>query len=83
MSRTAFRMIARRAHERAQRFVGRTLEVLVEGPSRKEPGKATTRTRTNKLVHVPNPCDALREGMFARVRITAAAPHHLEGELVA
>jgi len=63
--------------------VGAELEVLVEGPSRKEPGRATTRTRTNKLVHVPNPGDALREGMFARVRITAAAPHHLEGELVA
>ncbi|HKN49752.1 MAG TPA: radical SAM protein, partial [Actinomycetota bacterium] len=63
--------------------VGAELEVLVEGPSRKEPGKATTRTRTNKLVHVPNPGDALREGTFARVRITAAAPHHLEGGLVA
>ncbi|TMK44716.1 MAG: TRAM domain-containing protein, partial [Actinobacteria bacterium] len=63
--------------------IGAELEVLVEGPSRKEPGRATTRTRTNKLVHVPNPGDALREGTFARVRITAAAPHHLEGELVA
>src|SRR5205807_2808311 len=30
-------VIQRRAHERAQRFVGRTLEVLVEGQSRTDP----------------------------------------------
>ena len=30
-------VVQRRAHERAQRFVGRTLEVLVEGPSRTDP----------------------------------------------
>ena len=29
--------VKRNAHERAQRFVGRTLEVLVEGPSRTDP----------------------------------------------
>jgi tRNA-2-methylthio-N6-dimethylallyladenosine synthase len=62
--------------------VGETVEVLVEGPSKKEAGKATGRTRTNKLVHVPNPHGELGEGAFADVRITAAAPHHLEGELV-
>jgi tRNA-2-methylthio-N6-dimethylallyladenosine synthase len=62
--------------------VGETVEVLVEGPSKKEAGKATGRTRTNKLVHVPNPEGELGEGAFVDVRITAAAPHHLEGELV-
>ena len=30
-------VVQRRARERAQRFVGRTLEVLVEGPSRTDP----------------------------------------------
>ena len=69
--------------QRNQDQVGGVLEVLVEGPSKKEPGNAAARTRTNKLVHVPNPGDALGEGVFAKVRITAASPHHLQGELVA
>ena len=30
-------VVQRRAHERAQRFVGRSLDVLVEGPSRNDP----------------------------------------------
>ena len=30
-------VVQRRARERAQRFVGRTLDVLVEGPSRTDP----------------------------------------------
>ncbi len=69
--------------QRNRDTVGGELEVLVEGPSKKEPDKATARTRTNKLVHVPNPGGVLQEGTFALVRITGAAPHHLEGELVA
>src|SRR5436190_22226100 len=32
-------VVQRRATERAQRFVGRTMEVLVEGPSRTNPDK--------------------------------------------
>ena len=34
------RSVQRRARERAQRFVGRTMEVLVEGPSRTDPSRA-------------------------------------------
>jgi tRNA-2-methylthio-N6-dimethylallyladenosine synthase len=44
-------VIQRRAHERAQRFVGRTLEVLVEGPSRKDPSRLRGRSRHNKVVN--------------------------------
>ena len=32
-------VVQRRARERAQRFVGRTLDVLVEGPSRTDPSR--------------------------------------------
>ena len=32
-------LVQRRARERAQRFVGRTMEVLVEGPSRTDPAR--------------------------------------------
>src|SRR3954454_19524457 len=44
-------VVQRRATERAQRFVGRTLEVLVEGPSRTDPSKLRGRTRHNKTVN--------------------------------
>jgi tRNA-2-methylthio-N6-dimethylallyladenosine synthase len=63
--------------------VGRTEEVLVEGPSKKDASVVSGRTRQNKLVHF-SPCDGvpLRAGSFARVRITSAASHFLRGELV-
>ena len=44
-------VIQRRAHGRAQRFVGRTLDVLVEGPSRTDPTKLRGRSRHNKVVN--------------------------------
>ncbi|MEA2410075.1 MAG: tRNA-2-methylthio-N6-dimethylallyladenosine synthase [Thermoleophilaceae bacterium] len=44
-------VVQRRATERAQRFVGRTVEVLVEGPSRTDPSKLRGRTRHNKTVN--------------------------------
>ena len=44
-------VIQRRAHERAQRFVGRTMEVLVEGTSRTDEDRLRGRTRHNKAVN--------------------------------
>jgi len=44
-------VVQRRARERAQRFVGRTMEVLVEGPSRTDPSRLRGRTRHNKAVN--------------------------------
>ena len=61
--------------------IGRIEEVLVEGPSRKNPGIMTGRTRQNKLVHFPSPAP-LRTGAYASVTIVSAAPHHLGGEFV-
>src|SRR5213079_2362320 len=40
-------VVQRRAHERAQRFVGRELDVLVEGPSRHDPARLRGRPRHN------------------------------------
>jgi tRNA-2-methylthio-N6-dimethylallyladenosine synthase len=59
--------------------VGSTVEVLVEGPSKKDPSRTTGRTRTNKLVHFAGSVPA---GEFHQVRVTSAAPHHLEGEML-
>ena len=66
----------------AQR-VGLIEEILVEGPSKKDPDVMSGRTRQNKLVHVAAPEGvALTAGTFADVRITAAADHWLRGELL-
>ena len=78
-------VVERSALAKHQARIGRTEEVLVEGPSKRDPSVATGRTRQNKLVHFPvapgEPVPAA--GTFADVVITAAAPHHLTGELVA
>ena len=44
-------LVQRRARERAQRFVGRTVEVLVEGPSRTDAARLRGRSRHNKTVN--------------------------------
>ncbi|MGH8927725.1 MAG: tRNA (N6-isopentenyl adenosine(37)-C2)-methylthiotransferase MiaB [Acidimicrobiia bacterium] len=60
-------------------MVGKQVEVLAEGPSRKDPEVATTRTRGGKLVHVPG---VYRPGAFLEVVVGKAAPHHLIGRPV-
>jgi len=74
-------VVERSAVRRHRRRIGRTEEVVVEGPSRRDAGILTGRTRQNKLVHfaAPNP---VRTGSFARLQITAAGAHHLRGELI-
>jgi tRNA-2-methylthio-N6-dimethylallyladenosine synthase len=65
--------------ERNQAITGETVEVLVEGPSKKDPAMQSGRTRTNKLVHFPGTGPA---GSFADVRLVRASPHYLMGEPV-
>jgi tRNA-2-methylthio-N6-dimethylallyladenosine synthase len=64
------------SRRRNEEMVGRVVEVLSEGPSRKDPRVATTRTRTGKLVHVPGPFEP---GAFLDVRVDEARAHHLVG----
>ena len=66
---------------RNRRLVGRTEEIIVEGPSKKDALKLTGRTRTNKVLHFSS--DGATEGAFRTVRVTDAHPHHLDGEVVA
>jgi tRNA-2-methylthio-N6-dimethylallyladenosine synthase len=70
-------VIQRRAHERAQRFVGRTLEVLVEGPSRTDPSRLRGRSRHNKVV---NFAGLGSPGELVDVNITDATSQTLAGE---
>lgn len=67
---------ARRANEV---YVGRSVEVLVDGPSAKDPARLSGRTRTNKVVHFEGSPE-LRHSL-ARVTITDARTWFLEGEL--
>jgi tRNA-2-methylthio-N6-dimethylallyladenosine synthase len=65
------------AHERAQRFVGRTLDVLVEGPSRTDPSRVRGRSRHNKTVHFAG---LAAPGEIVPVRIESATSQTLAGE---
>ncbi len=64
-----------------QARIGRQEEVVVEGPSKKDPTLWSGRTRQNKLVHF-TPSQPLRVGTYATVEVTGAAPHHLTGRLL-
>src|SRR4029077_18930444 len=69
--------VKRHAHRRAQRFVGRTLEVLVEGPSRTDPERLRGRTRHNKVV---NFAGWAAPGELTWVHIDSATSQTLAGE---
>src|ERR671935_59867 len=60
-------LVQRRARERAERFIGRTVAVLVEGPSRTDPARLRGRIGHNKTVNF----DGIAEpGEMVEVEIT-------------
>ncbi|HEV7771450.1 MAG TPA: tRNA (N6-isopentenyl adenosine(37)-C2)-methylthiotransferase MiaB [Solirubrobacterales bacterium] len=69
-------LVQRRATEQAQRFVGREMEVLVEGTSRTDPTRLRGRTRHNKAVNFEGTASA---GELVRVQIEAATSQTLRG----
>jgi tRNA-2-methylthio-N6-dimethylallyladenosine synthase len=71
-------VVQRRATERAQRFVGRTLDVLVEGSSRTDAAKLRGRTGHNKVVNFSGLAEP---GEIVPVAITAATSQTLSGEM--
>jgi tRNA-2-methylthio-N6-dimethylallyladenosine synthase len=73
-------VVERSGLARHEARIGHIEEVLVEGPSRKDPAVLSSRTEQNKLLHFTS--DPIRPGSYATVRVTGAAPHHLRGELV-
>ena len=76
---------AREWQQRARQtaMVGREVTVLFEKPGRL-PGQMVGKSEHLHAVHVPAPRGrpAPERGTLARVRITAAAPHSLAGELL-
>jgi tRNA-2-methylthio-N6-dimethylallyladenosine synthase len=69
-------VIQRRARERAERFVGRAVEVLVEGPSRTDPSRLRGRSRHNKVVNFGG---LGSPGELVDVEITGATSQTLSG----
>jgi tRNA-2-methylthio-N6-dimethylallyladenosine synthase len=61
--------------------VGKTEEVLVEGPSRRNDQMISGRTRQGKLIHFPVTDEPLRPGSLVTAKVTHGAPYHLLGEL--
>ncbi len=74
-------VVERSALRKHEARVGRVEEVLVEGPSKRDPSVLSGRTRQNKLVHFTPP-SPLRTGSYATVEIIRGAPHFLEGRFV-
>jgi tRNA-2-methylthio-N6-dimethylallyladenosine synthase len=70
-------VVQRRARERAERFVGRSLEVLVEGQSRTDPSRVRGRSRHNKVVNFSG---LGLPGELVEVQITGATSQTLSGE---
>jgi tRNA-2-methylthio-N6-dimethylallyladenosine synthase len=70
-------LVQSRARERAERFVGRTMEVLVEGPSRNDPTRLRGRIRHNKTVNFDGTASP---GELVQVEITGATSTTLAGE---
>jgi len=70
-------VVQRRAHERATRFIGRSLEVLIEGPSRTDPARLRGRSRHNKVVNFNG---LGSPGELVDVEITSATSQTLGGE---
>jgi tRNA-2-methylthio-N6-dimethylallyladenosine synthase len=70
-------LVQRIATERSQRFVGRTMEVLVEGPSRTDPSRLRGRIRHNKTVNFGG---VATPGELVEVEIASATSTTLAGE---
>jgi tRNA-2-methylthio-N6-dimethylallyladenosine synthase len=60
-------------------WVGRDVEVLVEGPSKRDPGRWTGRTPEHRIVHFAG---ASAGGRLERVRVTGSTAFSLQAELL-
>ncbi len=69
-------LVQARAAERAARFVGRTFDVLVEGPSRHDPARLRGRTTHNKVVNFDG---VAAPGEIVPVEIARATSQTLAG----
>lgn len=75
------RRIEQQAYAISQSMVYSLQTILVSGYSKRDPGKLSGRTENNRVVNfIADDPDLI--GKFAQVRIIAAHPHSLSGQLV-
>lgn len=72
-------VISDTSHKRNQRYLGRVVDVLVEGKSTRNPERLTGRTATNKVVNFEGPESLI--GQLIDVKIEAANPWALRGNI--
>jgi tRNA-2-methylthio-N6-dimethylallyladenosine synthase len=72
-------LLNRQAQAIGRAMVGTTQRILVEGPSRKDPGELAGRTQNKRVVNFRGAQRLV--GQLLDVRITAALPHSLRAEL--
>ncbi len=65
--------------EESLKMMGKSVEVLVDNVSKKDPKMLTGRTRNNKVVHFPGPKKLINQ--IVQVTIEEAHPWHLIGEV--
>ena len=68
------------AQDKSRRMVGSVQRVLITRAARKDASELSGRTENNRVVNFAGPAALI--GQFAEVRITAALPNSLRGELV-
>lgn len=68
------------ARQISENMVGTIQRILVDRPSRKDPTEMSGRTENNRVVNFKG--DNMLIGRFVNVKITAALPNSLRGELV-
>lgn len=66
--------------ERNTEYIGKTLEIMVEGESKGQDLQWNGRTDTNLIVHFQN-AQSLTPGMFIQVTITEACQNSLRGQI--
>ncbi len=75
-------MTTRVGQARSRRRLDETVEVLVDGVAKKNPGELSGRTRCNRIVNFDGQ-GQVAVGDLAQVRVTEVLPHSLRGALVA
>lgn len=78
-------LVQERAHEANQRDLGTTVDVLVEGASKRDASLLTGKSPKNQTVHAPAPADTSANhlaGTIVRVHIDEAKTWYLSGRIV-
>ena len=74
------KLIDEQAFTISESMVGSVQRILVEGPSRRDENELMGRTDNNRIVNFKG--NSRQVGHFINIKISAALPHSLRGELI-